>query len=150
MAPPSARSRNFAQSRRAGDGPPCSSIPSRTAPAQRIPTRCLSYSKVSIPKPRSNSHCLSTSLAASPAAWGSRWHYPTRDQEIPRIADVLETCRYTARPRRVLPPRDASTSCLSYSRVSIPNPHSHSHCSSTSLAASPAAWGSRWHHPTRY
>ena len=108
MAKPNARSGNPRHSRRAGDWPPYSSIPPRTALAQCTPTSCLPHSRVRIPNPRSNSHSSSTSLAASPAAWGSRWHYLTRCQEMMRRADALETGRHTVRSRCALPTRNVS------------------------------------------
>ena len=150
MASPNAGSENSAHSRRAGDGPPYCSIPSRNAPAQRIPTRCLPYGRASIPSAHSHPHCPSTSSAGSPANWGSRWRSPTQDLATLGIADELETGRHTPRFRcALLSGNVPQTNCLPHSRVRIPNPRSNSHSSSTSLAASPAAWGSRWHHPTR-
>ena len=150
MARPNARAGNSPHSRRAGDGPPYCSIPSRTAPPKRAPTRWLAYGRVSLPSSHSHPHCPSTSSAGSPANWGSRWRSPTQDRATLGIADELETGRHTPRFRRALLSGNVPrTSCLSHSRVRIPNPRSNSHSSSTSLAASPAAWGSRWHHPTR-
>ena len=105
MASPNAGSENSAHSRRAGDGPPYCSIPSRNAPAQRIPTRCLPYGRASIPSAHSHPHCPSTSSAGSPVNWGSRWQSPTQDRATLRIADELETSCHTTRSRRTLPPR---------------------------------------------
>ena len=108
MARPNARAGNPAHSRRAGDGSSHCSIPSRTAPAQRTPTRCLPYDGVSVPNSRSHPHCQSTSPANSRANWGSTWHSPPQDQTTLRIADELETSCHTAWPRRALPPRNVS------------------------------------------
>ena len=72
------------------------------------PNQLPPHGRFSIPNPRSKSHSSSTSLAASPAAWGSRWHHPTRDQNIRRIADELETGHHTVRSRRAMPPRNVS------------------------------------------
>ena len=105
MVRSNARSGNSAHSRRAGDSPPYCPIPPRTAPAQRIPTRCLPYSRVSMPNPHSPSHSPSTSSATRRATWGSRWQSPTQDQATLRIADELETSCHTTRSRRTLPPR---------------------------------------------
>ena len=106
MASPNAGSEHSTHSRRAGDGPPYCSIPSRNAPAQRIPTRCLPYGRASIPSAHSHPHCPSTSSAGSPANWGSRWRSPTQDLATLGIADVLETGRHTPRFRRALPWRN--------------------------------------------
>ena len=106
MAPPNAILGNSANSRRTGDRPPYCSIPSRTAPAKRIPTRCLPYGRVSFPNWRAHPHCPSTSPTTSLATWGSRWQSPTQDQATLRIADELETSCHTARSRRTLPPRN--------------------------------------------
>ena len=100
MARPNARAGNPPHSRRAGDGPPYCSIPSRTAPPKRAPTRWLAYGRVSLPSSHSHPHCPSTSSAKGRATWGSRWHNPTHDQATLRIADELETRCRTARSRR--------------------------------------------------
>ena len=106
MAPPNAILGNSANSRRTGDRPPYCSIPSRTAPAKRIPTRCLPYGRVSFPNWRSHPHCPYTSPTTSLATWGSRWQSPTQDQATLRIADELQMCCHTARARRALPKRN--------------------------------------------
>ena len=106
MASPNAGSENSAHSRRAGDGPPYCSIPSRNAPAQRIITRCLPYGKAIIPSAHSHPHVPSTSSAGSPVNWGSRSRSPTQDQATLGITDELETGRHTHRFRRALPWRN--------------------------------------------
>ena len=108
MVRSNARSGNSAHSRRAGDSPPYCPIPPRTAPAQRIPTRCLPYSRVSMPNPHSPSHSPSTSSATRRATWGSRWQSPTQDQATRRIAGKLETRRHTARSSRTRAQRNVS------------------------------------------
>ena len=108
MALPNASAGNSAHSRQAGVGAPYFSIPSRTAPAQRAPTRCLPCGTASIPNARSHPHCPSTSSAIGPANWGSRWHRPTQNQATLRNADELETGCDTAPSRCSLTPRNVS------------------------------------------
>ena len=105
---PNASAGNSAHSRHAGVGAPYCSIPPRTAPAQRVPTRCLPRGTVSIPNSRSHPHCPSTSSAIGPANWGSRWHRPTQNRATLRKAEELETGSHTAPSRRSLTPRNVS------------------------------------------
>ena len=150
MAQPTARSDNPPHSRRTGDELPYCLASSRTAPAQCIPTIDLPCYRVSVPNVRSISHCQSTSFAASPVVWGRGWHYATRAQEIPRIADELETGRATARSRRTLPSRTVPQQAACHTAGLSFQTRAQTHTvHRLPLAASPAAWGSRWHYLTR-